>query len=181
MSAELPADVKGMLELGEEVLWTGKPVRAPFLLKSLTSLTLAAAIMAMPAPFYMAAPPGMFRHLPVIAFFVFWYGIACFLGFGPLLYNYLVWKNLYYVVTSKRLIIRKGVIGIDYDTLSLDLVQQVNVDVGFWDQKYGTGMLTIRAVGVEPLSLICIPSPLEVYKLIKRAVERIKGRGSAQL
>ena len=79
-------------------------------------------------------------------------------------------------MTDRRVIVRKGVVGIDYDALSLDLVQQVNVDVGFWDQRYGTGTLTVRAVGVKPLNLFCVERPLEVYRLLRQAVDRAKGK-----
>ena len=175
MAVGLPKDVRRMLEPGERVVWFGKPLRAPFLLKSLSTVIMAIPVLVMPLPFLMAAPQ-VLTHAPVVAFFALWYGFAAFIGLGPLIYNALVWKNLYYVVTDRRIIIRKGVVGIDYDALSLDLVQQVNVDVGFWDQRYGTGTLTIRAVGVTPLFFYCVPNPLEVYKLVKQAVDRAKDK-----
>lgn len=50
------------------------------------------------------------------------------MAIGPL-YDYIAWKNIWYVLTNKRIIVRKGVIGIDYDMLELENIQQVNVNV----------------------------------------------------
>jgi len=174
MAAELPSDIRDILEAGERVLWSGKPLRAPFLLKSLSMLVMAVPVIALPLPFIVSIR-GALLQAPVVAFFALWYSFAILIGVGPFIYNALVWKNLYYVLTDRRIIVRKGVVGIDYDALSLDLVQEVNVDVGFWDQRYGTGTLTVRAVGVRPLNLFCVERPLEVYRLLKRAVDSAKG------
>lgn len=64
--------------------------------------------------------------------------------------------------------------GIDYDTLNLDLVQQVNLNVGFWDKKYGIGTLIIQATGVRPITLYAVREPRKVYEIINRIVWETK-------
>ncbi|HFC49354.1 MAG TPA: PH domain-containing protein [Thermofilum sp.] len=49
-------------------------------------------------------------------------------------HSFLIWKNVSYVVTDKRVIVRKGLEGIDYEILELVNMQQVNVDVELWDK-----------------------------------------------
>jgi len=173
----LPSDVLGILEDREEVVWHGKPVRKPFLLKSMSLLFPALFIVVMSVPFLMVVPANVFLQPPVLGFFSLRFGFAFLIALGPFIYNALVWKNLYYVVTDRRIIIRKGVIGIDYDYLDLDLVQQVKVDVGFWDKIYGTATLTILAVGLQPLNFLCVAEPLEVYRVVKEAMNRRKKEG----
>ncbi len=88
----------------------------------------------------------------------------------------LEWKNILYIITNKRAIVRRGLIGIDYDMLDLDLVKMVKVDVGFWDRHYGTGTITLEAVGVDALSLPSVKQPYEVQKIIRQAVEERNGK-----
>ncbi len=159
MAAGLPDDLRRILEPGERIIWLGRPSRAPFILKSLSTLFLVLPVMVFPLPILLSFPR-VLRETPVAAFFTLWYGLALLIGAGAPIYGALVWKNLRYLVTDRRIIIRKGLVGIDYDVLDLSLVQQVNVDVGFWDRRYGTGTITVSAVGVKPVQLFCVPDPL---------------------
>ncbi|MET1159726.1 MAG: PH domain-containing protein [Thermoprotei archaeon] len=83
-------------------------------------------------------------------------------------------ENLYYVLTNKRIIIKKGLVGIDYDVLDLDSIRQVNVDVGFWDKKYGAGTPTIQAMRVQPIKLYAVREPRKVYEILNKAVRARK-------
>jgi len=169
MWIDIPEDLRQMLEPGERILWYGKPARVPYTVRHLAILPFVLFMMILPAPFILASDA--LKHLPVIAFFALWYGSLGLIGFGPVIYALLAWKNVYYVVTNRRVIERRGVVGIDYSALDLDLIQHVDVDVGFWDKKYGTGTITVSAVGLKPIVLLSVERPREVYAIIRRAVE----------
>jgi len=94
-----------------------------------------------------------------------------FVFFGAPIYAILVWKNIFYVLTDRRIVVRKGLIGIDYDVLGLDMIRQVNINVGLWDKIYRTGTLTIQAIGVTPLKLYCIRNPREIQATINKAIK----------
>ncbi|RLE63155.1 MAG: hypothetical protein DRJ47_09720 [Thermoprotei archaeon] len=106
----------------------------------------------------------------ILLFFCFWYGIGILVFFAVSIYAILVWKNMFYLLTDRRIMVRRGLIGIDYDVLGLDMIQQVNTEVGFWDKMYGTGTLTIQAMGVTPLKLHCVKNPREVQATISKAI-----------
>jgi len=74
-----------------------------------------------------------------------------------------------YMLTNKRIIIRRGVIGIDYDILNVENIQQVILNVGFWDKIFGTGTLTVYSIGVKPLSLVAVKEPTKVLRIIQEA------------
>ncbi len=45
------------------------------------------------------------------------------------------------------------------------------MNVGFWDRRYGTGTLTIQAMGVKPITLYAVKEPRKVYEMINKAVK----------
>ncbi|HDJ97520.1 MAG TPA: PH domain-containing protein [Thermofilum sp.] len=167
-----PRDVREMLEPGERVLWAGKPARKPFVLKTLPVVVLLLPFLAAPLLIFAVAGDAFF-HPFVLLFFVFWYGVLGVAALSPL-YSFLVWKNVFYVVTDRRVIVRRGLVGIDYDVLELVNVQQVNVDVGIWDKMCGTGTITLQSVGVSPLRLENVEEPRRVQKIIMRAAAALR-------
>ncbi|WFO75754.1 PH domain-containing protein [Desulfurococcaceae archaeon MEX13E-LK6-19] len=166
---EIPQDIKEMLEPDEKILWCDKPLRAPFVRRSIGLVFIGIPWLVFPLIIIGMASTKFLFEPPVLLFLIFWYGILGFIFFWTPIYSSLVWKNIYYVLTNKRIIIRKGLVGIDYDVLNLDAIQQVNVNVGFWDRKYGTGTLTIQAIGVRPITLYAVKEPRKVYEIINRA------------
>lgn len=111
----------------------------------------------------------------ILLFFLFWYGILSLIAVAPF-YDFLVWKNIWYVLTSKGIIVRKGLIGIDYDFLNLENIQQVNVNVSLLDKKYNTGSIVLQSVGVKPLILWAVENPYKVQEIIREAIEEAKDR-----
>ncbi len=176
-SVELPRDVVEMLEPGEEVLWSGKPVKTPFVVKGLVVNIFTIPFILFPVFIFMNVPKLLLEPM-VLAFFALWWGMLGLISFGNPIYSFFVWKNIFYIITNKRIIVRKGLIGIDYDVLDLDHVQQVNVDVGFWDKIYETGTLTVQAIGVKPIILYCVENPQKVQAILRKAVE-FRRRGTS--
>ena len=168
---EIPQDLKEMLELGERILWYDKPHRTPFILKNAGFSILGIPLLAFPIVMLGSSFPKVILEPPVLLFFSFWYGIIVFVFFGAPIYAILVWKNIFYVLTDRRIVVRKGLIGIDYDVLGLDMIRQVNINVGLWDKIYRTGTLTIQAIGVTPLKLYCIRNPREIQATINKAIK----------
>lgn len=173
---EIPRDLEEMFEVGERVIWAGKPSKTPFVVKKIGFSLIAVPWLLFPLFMLNATSWTIVSQPFVCLFLVFWYGILGFISLGSPVYSFLVWRNIFYVLTDRRIIVRKGLIGIDYDVLSLDVVQQVNIDVGFWDKLYGTGTVTVQAIGVQPVVLRCIRSPRKVQGMIGEAVKSWKGR-----
>lgn len=93
------------------------------------------------------------------------------------------YKNNYFAYTNARILIRSGIIGIDFKSLDMRYVGALNVKVGFWDKvlKQETGtitfgsmsspMATSKAVGYN---FSHIEKPYELYKEMKQVVEEVK-------
>ena len=86
------------------------------------------------------------------------------------------YKNLYYAYTNKRLIIRSGKIGIDYQSLEYKDITSTSVYVGFLDKGSKTGSLTFVSPSVhngKPMKFDYIENPYETMKEIKEYMNSI--------
>lgn len=173
---DVPQDLREMLDKNEKILWAAKPKKAPFVLKSIAALIVIIPFLVMPIIVFWIAGPAII-HPFVIMFFLFWYGILSLIALTPL-YNFLMWKNIWYALTNKRIIVRTGLIGIDYDVLELENIQQVNVNVGLVDKIFGTGTITLQSIGVKPLTLWAVEEPYKAQKMIRHAIEEAKSNRS---
>ncbi len=174
---QLPKDLRGVLDPDERIHWMGRPGRAPFVLRSSVIFLVLIPLFLAPLPFiliFFSSAPADFYFFAIV-FSLIWYGVLLLMVSAPIK-DALEWKNILYIITNKRAIVRRGLIGIDYDMLDLDLVKMVKVDVGFWDRHYGTGTITLEAVGVDALSLPSVKQPYEVQKIIRQAVEERNGK-----
>ncbi len=87
-----------------------------------------------------------------------------------------VYKKTYYCCTNKRIIIRRGFIGADYQTLDYDMIGGMDVEVNFFDKiiKPNTGTISFITAASPLLPktgtsyfFAHIEDPYETYKRIK--------------
>ena len=83
------------------------------------------------------------------------------------------YKNLYYAYTNKRLIVRSGVIGVDYRTLDYKDITATSVNVDFLDKGSKTGSLRF-ASPTSSISFNYVQNPYELLKEIKEYMSTVK-------
>ena len=128
-----------------------------------------------------------------IIFFIVGGGIFVLFNLVTIIFSFVRYNKTYYVVTNKRLVIKTGVIGVDFRTLDLHMIQSVDVKVGLLDKfiNPNTGSIIVgssstpiggamnqRTVG-NPLasgffSFADIDNPYDVAKQIKSHVDLVK-------
>jgi len=94
------------------------------------------------------------------------------------------YKNNFYCITSSRIIIRGGLWGIDFKTISLVKVEAVDLKVSPLDKMISDNIGTISIAnrtrqtenGMPNFSLQNIENVDEIYKLIKYSIEDLKGK-----
>ncbi len=98
----------------------------------------------------------------------------------------LEYKNLFYAYTDKRIIIRSGVIGIDFKALDMNMVGATKVKVSILDKilNKNTGTITLGSMASPMMSegnnsaggyVLCdIENPYETYREIKEVIEEKK-------
>ena len=93
------------------------------------------------------------------------------------------YRNNYFAYTNSRILIRSGIIGIDFKSLDMRYVGALNVKVGFVDKvlKQETGTITFGSMS-SPMAtskqvgynFSHVEKPYELYKEMKQIVEEVK-------
>lgn len=82
------------------------------------------------------------------------------------------YKNTYYAYTNKRLIVRSGVIGIDYKSLGYKDVTASSVNVGILDKGSKTGSIAYRSPTTS-IQFNHVEHPYELMKEIKEYMNTV--------
>ncbi len=111
--------------------------------------------------------------------FIVFGGIILLIAIYTYIYYVVSYKKRLYCLTNKRIIIRNGFIGVDFNALDISAINSVNVKVGLLDKmvKPNTGTI-IFGSATTPLGhnnknagggflFAHIDNPYEVYKEIK--------------
>ncbi len=112
-------------------------------------------------------------------FFIVLGGLISLLLIYSLIYIIVSYKKRLYCLTNKRIIIRNGFIGVDFNALDVNAINSVNVKVNFLDKcvRPNTGTIIFGSAttplgqnnknGSGGFTFAHIDNPYEVYKEIK--------------
>ena len=111
-------------------------------------------------------------------------GIVILIFTFSILFTCLSYKNTYYVLTNKRIIIRSGVFGVDFQALDIANIGASMVTVSLLDKilrkktgsiKFGLNSSPINAEGkVSSYAFMHITDPYKVHKEIKEFINKSK-------
>lgn len=173
-------DIDDVLMKDEKVLWRGKP--------NPKSYVWAAVVKMLPIAILW---------LGVDGFFIFFISRLMIRGQMPLgflgfiipfflLHLTPVWiwlfnvlkarrevKNLEYAVTDRRVIIRSGIIGIDFKFVNYTEIDSVNIKVGLIDKIFKVGDIYINS-SVNSAVLWDVPNPYKIGRALQKVTTDIK-------
>jgi uncharacterized membrane protein YdbT with pleckstrin-like domain len=170
------------LETDEKIIWSGKPVKAPFILKglSVSAFGFVWLSFSMFTMWLMMFPPigatvgdlGL-GTLVLLVFVLIGFGLTL----GPPIPTILRYRKTKYIITNRRLITQTGVIGLDTRFVDLDKIQEVHVKVGLGDKIFGTGSLMVVTAGFVFMGVtrpyccfVGLKEPYAVQKLLQEAM-----------
>ena len=156
----------------------GKKVMIANILIMVPSLLIACGMIALalfvpeegfePAkPIYALIPAGVFLLGIVVT----------------ILFTNLWLKKTTYALTSKRVIIRTGIVGVDFKSLDLKSIGATEVYVSFFDKilggktgsiRFGSMSTPINGSNSTPYTFSSILEPYKNYKIIKEHIEKVK-------
>lgn len=162
-----------ILDSDEQIVDVFKPSRFVFVLTQMVPYTFFVAVLALIACLGSGLS-GMFLLIPI--------GVALLVEIILIIILSISYGRILYAVTNKRLIIRSGVIGVDYRTLDLKMIGYSDVQVSFLDKlaKNGTGSLRFGSMSSPVNSrergfvFSHIPNAYENYKKVKELIEASK-------
>ena len=173
-------DVDDVIMNDEKVLWRGKP--------NPKSYVWAAVVKMLPIAILWLGVDGAFivfitrlminGDMPlgflgfIIPFFLLHLTPVWIWLFGVLKARREV-KNLEYAITDRRVIIRSGIIGIDFKFVNYTEIDSVNIKVGLIDKIFKVGDIYINS-SVNSAVLWDIPNPYKIGRALQKVTTDIK-------
>ncbi len=168
-------EIDKILDTNEKVSWEGGPKFWPYFLTTLVPFLFTGGII-------LAILVG-FSSMVGWAAFLNPLTLAVILGFlgGPV-YQAIHYRYLHYATTDKRVLIQKGIIGRDFESIDFDQITNVDVVVGFWDKVAGSssGSVIVSSASSGDVNtalrgiIANIENPYEVFKHIKKVAHDVK-------
>ncbi|MGI6745113.1 MAG: Bacterial membrane flanked domain protein [Firmicutes bacterium ADurb.Bin300] len=176
--APIENDISGLLMENEQVLWSGKPKKNAFIInKSLVMMPFALLWFCFDAFFIgtMASTGSMKKMwLFIIPFFAF-HLMPVWIWLWNVLSANRQWKNTEYAVTDKRIIIRGGVLGYNFQNIYYTEINSVDLHVGIIDRMLGVGDIIVNPVvktaqKSRSPAILDIENPYELFGKIQKTV-----------
>ena len=172
--------IEDILMSNESVLVRLKPDKKTYILETIfKGLPLALFWGGFDAFFiFMMVHNNVFAQMgyTFILFMVFFFAIhliPVWLYIAKAIKKIAEYKNVEYVFTDKRVIIRSGVIGIDFKTMMYEEIVSVVVKVGLFDRIFKVGDLYIKTES-QTGCIEDIKSPYQYSSKIQKIVQDIK-------
>ena len=100
------------------------------------------------------------------------FGVLFLFGLIWLFVRYLRWIRTVYAVTSRRVIVQRGILGRDFDEIPVNQVRGVDVHQSVGQRILGYGTVRVSSEGMTRLGnedWLGIPKPFRFQKLIESA------------
>ena len=175
-----PTQIEDIIAKDEQILWRGKPKRKAYILSSIFSMFPFALIWLLFDGVFIVTmiATNAFSQMPtaailgIIVFFAF-HLTPVWIWLGNIITASKGYKNLEYVFTNKRIIIRSGIIGIDFKNIYYSEIQSVNLKVGIFDKMLKVGDIYIKSKNSSQV-LFDISDPYFITQKLQEIVIDIK-------
>ena len=169
-----------MLGEDEQILWRGKPKKSAYLWNAFLKhfpiafiwLLFDGGIIAMMIVTGAMKEAGAPIAIFLTVFFAF-HLLPVWIWLGNTLTAKKQCENLEYAFTNKRIIVRSGVVGVDYKNLYYAQIESVNLKVGLLDRLLKVGDIYIKCEGSASV-LFDLEDPYFLTKKLQEIVLDIK-------
>ena len=174
-----------ILDADEKVVKVFKPHKGKMFTSVLLTSFLCWCWILITAIIGMLTDPETGEYTPVEWWIVLGVclGIVVFFTAITALFTALAYRNTYYAYTNKRVIIRKGIFGVDYKSLDMSMIGAIDVSVSVIDKiiskntgsiSYGSMASPIAGQNGVMFRFSHIRAPYETYKEIKTVIDEFK-------
>lgn len=169
-----PKTIQSSLVEGEQIEWSGKPQRKAFIVNNVLKMLPVALLWLVFDTFFIVMLTKTADMLPV--------PLIVFLCIFFVFHLMPVWmwiyrcataskrhKNIEYAFTNKRIIVRKGIVAVDFKSIDYKDVVAVNLRYGLIDKAAKVGDIYITSTGKATV-LEDLENPASVEQLLQRII-----------
>ncbi len=173
-------DIESILMSEEKILWKDQPNRTSYILSSVFKrLPFVLIWLIFDATFIFFVAMGLNNgDTPyeilyfIIPFFILHLAPVWIWIYG-IIKSAMELKNIEYVITDRRLIIKSGLVGIDFQSLTFSEIENINVKVGLIDHLCKVGDIYINS-SLHGTVLYDIKDPYSLSSKLQKIVMDIK-------
>lgn len=165
-------DLIDVLFDGEAVLWQGKPQKFCYVLRKFGPLLPFALIWLLFDGFFIGTMIATGAAKEIWWFMILFFGLhllpvwSCI---GKFIAANLEHKNIDYAITSRRLIARSGIVGLDFQSIDYADISNVRVDVSILERFFNVGTVIISTSSGQSLGFCAVEAPYALYTKINKA------------
>ena len=184
LKATYLADQEYLLEetRASKLLYFPGPVAWTVVFLILTALTLGASRGWAPVPTYRSALWTLagwahLSHSDLAYYLGAFFAVLLLVGLLWTAVRYVRWIRTVYAVTSRRVIVQRGILGRNFDEIPVTQVRGVDVHQTFGERLLGYGTIRVSSEGgtrVGNEDWIGIPKPFKFQKWVENATEAIQ-------
>lgn len=165
----MDSNLQAILEPNEKIIWQGKVDRR--ILFFLLVISLAIVLIFSVFLISITSNNSAFSFLVSLVLL------------GSVLINFFINYVKVFTITDKRIVVRSGIIGTDYNSIFFTEIKTVNVRVDLIDKIFAVGTINVDTGKIETLSdgkssqtktafdrLSYINQPYEVYKILQNTL-----------
>lgn len=170
--------IEDVIGSDEQILWSGKPKKRAFLINAFTKMLPIALIWLLFDGAFIGLMIGTMDEIPapvkifMVVFFLF-HLMPVWIWLSNVLTANRQHENLEYAFTNKRIIIKSGIIGIDFKNIYYSEIDSVNLRVGLVDRIEKVGDIYIKSIGGANV-LYDLENPYSLTEKLQKIVVDIK-------
>jgi membrane protein YdbS with pleckstrin-like domain len=178
---------RDILDRDEMILWSGTPNFKTYMLSGVPFLVCGMLWGLLDLGFIMAiafiGTPGPAETGPLLFFIVPFFALHLFPCWGSVVYMFWLWlshKNVFYAFSNKRILLRSGVFGTDYQIIDYDKIRDIQVNVGPMEKLCGVGSILFNTGDVGHKGrprlkrFYGIENPYDVFRQLKEVSVDVK-------
>ncbi len=171
-------NIEDVIGSDEQILWRGKPKKRAYLINAFTKMLPIALIWLIFDGGFIGLMIGTMDEIPApvkifMAVFFLFHLAPVWIWLSHVLTANRQHENLEYAFTQKRIIIKSGIIGIDFKNIYYSEIDSVNLRVGLVDRIEKVGDIYIKSIGGANV-LYDLENPYTLTEKLQKIVVDIK-------
>jgi len=172
--------IDDVLNDDEKILWRGAPNPKSYVLSAMLKMfPIALVWLIFDGMFIFIITSGMISGdipLTILAFVIPFFLLhltPVWIWIGRTVKAFREVKNIEYAITDKRIIVRTGIVGIDFKFVNYTEIDSVNIRVGLVDRIFKVGDIYVNA-SVNSAVLWDVANPYQVGRALQKVTSDIK-------